>query len=255
MCVGTPQDDTMTGTNAYDNMSGGGGVDTIYGRRYGDAIRGEGGNDTIYGQGGRDELYGDLKDSSATVGNDRIFGGPREDEINGGPGSDVLSGGPGDDDLYATGTYFGAQLAPGRDIVHGDEGDDRMFDGYGERYGDEGDDFLSAPYGDGRLLGGPGTDTLSTGTFVSRDQGFTQDATGGPGQDYFGGGGFMGPTGSEQPPDNIIFRAVDGEQDTITCYGAKKETVRADPQDIFFERASGFFRSGRQYCDSLTIVE
>jgi hypothetical protein len=74
VCTGTPQADTMNGTEEDD------------------FIIGLAGDDTINGRGGEDELSGG-------EGNDRVHGGSDRDDIGGEEGNDLLSGGDGNDAL------------------------------------------------------------------------------------------------------------------------------------------------------------
>lgn len=254
LCVGTTNDDTLTGTPAFDNMKGLAGNDTLYGKGWGDTLTGDGGNDTLRGEAGNDTLYGDTQDiRSAVRGSDHLLGGWGDDELRGGPGNDRVSGGPGRDELdgqarRATGSNY--------DTMHGNDGNDSIHSGYGERYGDGGDDFVSAYEGNAWLFGGSGDDQMNAGTTVSKDVGFTQVATGGPGQDRFAVSIFVGSPGSRQPPDEITYQAVDGEHDTITCVSVKKERVIADPLDTFSAQGwSGYWKAGRQYCDFVRIVK
>jgi Ca2+-binding RTX toxin-like protein len=71
LCVGTPEDDTITGTNMADQIFGRGGDDTIFGLGNTDTLVGGGGNDTLYGGPGHDVLRG-------SNGDDDLYGGPDE---------------------------------------------------------------------------------------------------------------------------------------------------------------------------------
>jgi hypothetical protein len=271
LCMGTPEADTMTGTNAFDRMYGRDGADTMRGGGFEDSIRGEGGNDTIYGQGGRNRLYGDSFRHETIVGNDYIIGGPAADTIYAGPGSDRVRGNPGGDTIYGEdgndrvwggdgGDHFHANqtqppaLEDGYDIVHGGDGLDRLNGGFGELYGEGGGDYLGVFGAKATIRGGVGDDHLSLGTFTTSDRrAYTQVAYGGPGEDDFG---ITSLIASEPPPDEFIFQAADGESDVIRCNNVRNNTVVADPQDRFpaYELTSPDVKYGRQYCDSLTIV-
>jgi Ca2+-binding RTX toxin-like protein len=85
--IGSPFDDSLTGT---------GGANTIYG---GD------GDDTIQGGGGNDVLFGD-------TGKDLIKGGSGDDTITGGGGSDTIQGGVGADHFVYTGIAESLPSAP-----------------------------------------------------------------------------------------------------------------------------------------------
>jgi Ca2+-binding RTX toxin-like protein len=95
--IGTPDDDSITGTNSKDYAYGFTGNDSIWGLRGSDNLRGSEGNDFIDGGLGADGLGGD-------DGNDNLYGGDDasrdiligytgNDTLNGGPGSDTLAGG------------------------------------------------------------------------------------------------------------------------------------------------------------------
>ena len=71
LCLGTPEDEIITGTNLADQIFGKGGDDTIYGLGQTDTLVGGGGNDTLYGGPGHDVLRG-------SSGDDDLYGGPDE---------------------------------------------------------------------------------------------------------------------------------------------------------------------------------
>jgi Ca2+-binding RTX toxin-like protein len=254
-CRGTPEDDTMRGTDGHDKMEGLAGIDTLYGGRFNDYLWGGRGNDTLRGEAGHDKLYGDRDPSGEPVtyrGNDRLIGGPRDDSLHGQEGNDRIMGGSGDDTIANWGGF-----TANYDRAHGETGNDFLGGGYGEKYGEGGNDYLSANEGNTVLFGGEGDDRLVPGTTRAKrdatDEGYAYEATGGPGEDEFGGS-VVNPD-LELPRDDITYLAVDGEHDIIYCADTKDETVRADPLDTFPENSLAGWNFGRQYCDSLTIVE
>jgi Ca2+-binding RTX toxin-like protein len=142
------------------------------------------GDDVIIGGPGRDDLVG-------AAGDDELSGGAGPDSLQGGEGADALAGGAGRD--FATYFDHGAPVvvtiddladdgaAGERDNVHtdvenlqGGSGDDRLIgssaknviiggeDGDDDLIGGDGDDRLDASFrSHGRLVGGPGRDTLT----------------------------------------------------------------------------------------------
>lgn len=251
-CVGTTGDDTMTGSDRYDKMYAYTGNDTLYGRGYSDFLQGDGGNDVLRGEAGNDTMYGDTRDPSSVVrGSDRLQGGESDDTLYGGPGNDSMLGGPGNDTISGIVTG-GALSISNYDIIHGDDGNDVIKGGYrGELYGDAGEDDVGAPGGNATANGGLGNDQVSGGACIRNS---TPDVSGGAGQDFFGGF-----TGCASTNSTVTYRAVDGEQDTISCYENVVEIVRADRLDTFNEDTSSSGEpagsAGRQFCDTLTIAE
>ncbi len=121
---GTPDPETLTGTQFEDLITAYGGNDTVYAF---------GGNDTLYGGQGDDSLFGQF-------GNDLIFGEGGNDHLEAGGDSDQLFGGDGNDYILVN---------------------DINYDGESTGYGGAGDDVLAVfASGHGTLFGGDGTDTL-----------------------------------------------------------------------------------------------
>ncbi|MBC6438673.1 MAG: hypothetical protein GDA52_11235 [Rhodobacteraceae bacterium] len=88
---GTPNADTLTGTDEVnDTLNGLGGNDSLNGMGGNDVLNGGAGDDTLIGDIGADLLNGD-------AGNDWLDGGGANDTLNGGAGADVLNGGGGND--------------------------------------------------------------------------------------------------------------------------------------------------------------
>lgn len=122
--IGTPGNDTLTGTDGSDFLLGGAGDDLLSGRAGRDEIDGGSGGDTLFGEAGNDFLVGG-------PGSDVLFGGSGRDtligdvdgRVTGKPESadDRLSGGDGDDILYTRG---------GADTLGGGNGDDLMMESF-----------------------------------------------------------------------------------------------------------------------------
>jgi Ca2+-binding RTX toxin-like protein len=88
--TGTPDPDTLIGTNGVNSISGLGGNDRINGCAGSDRIDGNADNDGIAGGPGNDVLNGN-------AGNDLIQGDEGNDQLSGGAGINTLTGGPGRD--------------------------------------------------------------------------------------------------------------------------------------------------------------
>jgi Ca2+-binding RTX toxin-like protein len=170
------------------NIGAGGGNDRISlagsAKYFASSLQGGQGDDVIIGGPGRDELVG-------AAGNDDLRGGAGPDTLQGGEGADTLAGGAGRD--FATYFDHGAPVtvtiddraddgAAGEgDNVHtdvenlqGGRANDRLTgssannvitggeDGDDDLFGGDGDDRLLASFSShGRLVGGPGRDTLT----------------------------------------------------------------------------------------------
>jgi Ca2+-binding RTX toxin-like protein len=112
-CMGTINDDTMTGTA---------GGDEIYARRGDDFVKGLGGLDLIVGGRGNDTIHGNDKGDTLEdgAGNDIVYGGEGGDSFGvffESAGNDTYYGGEGNDDAW-TGN--------GRDKVYMGAGDDEV---------------------------------------------------------------------------------------------------------------------------------
>jgi Ca2+-binding RTX toxin-like protein len=161
--IGSPYDDTMTGTDGYQ---------------------------VFYGSGGNDVL-------NLLGGDDGVAGGPGDDTIDAGEGSDFIDeyqlssiyGDPGPDGItvdfvagtlagYGNDSIAGLELSggtPGDDVMIGDDGDNQfIFQGAG-------DDTIDAAGGDDIVDGGDGADDLDGGTgtdlvgFLDSSDGLTVD--------------------------------------------------------------------------------
>jgi Ca2+-binding RTX toxin-like protein len=251
-CMGTTEDDTMTGTDERDKMRGFAGNDTLYGKGFRDFLVGHAGNDTLRGQEGDDALVGARQtlDYLATD-SDRLFGGQDQDILIGGSGNDRVFGGPGNDTVQ--GEVFGnADHHSNRDFTHGDDDDDTIHGDDGELYGDAGEDTIVARGADALLDGGPGNDKVRPAPCDddSVTEAMSQEAIGGSGEDFLGT--FSELCEDSSVPRTITIRAVDGEHDTIACHEALREIVRADRLDTFHESPP---KMGREHCESVTRVE
>ncbi|HEU5102518.1 MAG TPA: Ig-like domain-containing protein [Roseiflexaceae bacterium] len=88
--VGTPQDETLSGTNGVDMLFGMNGRNTLDGLGGNDLLCGGNADDTLNGGDGNDALSGGR-------GNDALGGGGGDDTLTGGQGADNFSGGAGAD--------------------------------------------------------------------------------------------------------------------------------------------------------------
>jgi hypothetical protein len=93
--TGTPDPDTLIGTNGVNSISGLGGDDSINGCAGSDRIDGNADNDGIAGGPGNDVLNGN-------AGNDLIQGDEGNDQLSGGAGINTLTGGPGRDSFICS---------------------------------------------------------------------------------------------------------------------------------------------------------
>ena len=115
--IGTPGDDTLTGTRGDDGFLGGGGDDIATGRGGDDAFCLGRGQDTANGNAGSDQVLGG-------DGNDTVRGGTGNDLLKDEQGRDRLYGGTGKDRLVGGGGKDRLRCGPGRkDTVAGRRGD------------------------------------------------------------------------------------------------------------------------------------
>jgi len=103
-CVGTNEDDTITGTldrdviaglNGNDKIDAGTGDDVVCGGNGDDEIDGGTGNNSLIGGNGNDTLYGSMRAQDK----DYLEGGNGDDTLMSKPGDDTLTGDRGDDTL------------------------------------------------------------------------------------------------------------------------------------------------------------
>lgn len=175
--VGSPRDDTLSGTLGADTIAGRGGDDILDGLDGTDRIHGNAGNDTILGGGDADRLAGGL-------GKDVIFGGAGQDRIEGNHGGDRLFGEAGRDVINGGGGDDLIESGAGADTARGDAGDDRIDGGGGADTlaGGGGNDTLSGRGGNDAVWGGAGDDVASGGRG-------NDVVMGGDGRDSLSGGG------------------------------------------------------------------
>ena len=135
-CVGTPQNDTINGSEEPDRIMAQGGIDQTFAN---------GGNDLV----------------QAGEGNDTARGGEGEDELRGQRDADeLLYGDAGEDGLIGF-SFRGSVDDP--NVLSGGAGDDYLF-GFTKLYGGAGNDYLEVglPYAETKtvLNGGAGHDTM-----------------------------------------------------------------------------------------------
>ena len=110
ICYGTPNPDTMSGSDLPDYMLAKGGEDTIHGYADKDTLQGDKGSDHLYGDSGADKsLWGGAFDEGTKTypdnSNDYVHGGSGNDSIFGGiaqGGVDRLYGELGNDRIDAS---------------------------------------------------------------------------------------------------------------------------------------------------------
>ena len=87
LCFGTPNPDTMSGSDLLDYMYGKGGADTMHGYADNDTLQGGKGSDHIYGDAGADSLWGGALDAATNT-----FPDNSDDYVHGGSGNDQIVG-------------------------------------------------------------------------------------------------------------------------------------------------------------------
>ncbi|MBW4610169.1 MAG: DUF4347 domain-containing protein [Hassallia sp. WJT32-NPBG1] len=108
---GTPNPDTLMGTDQSDRISGLDSDDIIYGGLGSDRIFGNNGNDILYGDLGIKSDNSDIQPAygltftmndtiAGSAGNDKIYGNLGNDKLYGDEGDDVIWGGDGDDEIW-----------------------------------------------------------------------------------------------------------------------------------------------------------
>ena len=157
---GTPQAESLTGSESPDQINGYGGDDQIDGLQGRDDLHGAAGHDTLSGSEGEDTLHGG-------DGDDYLSGGGDSDTLFGGNDHDLLSGGDGDDSLVGSDGNDTLDGGTGADALHGALGDDNLAGGAGQDtlFGGLGDDILNGADDDEAdyLNGGSGDDTIAAG--------------------------------------------------------------------------------------------
>jgi VCBS repeat-containing protein len=222
---GTPDAETITGTNANDRIDAQAGDDLIRARAGDDSVLAGDGNDTVFGGVGNDTLIGGTGDDQlfGEKGKDTLQGGAGNDSLDGGEGNDFLDGGLGADTMTGgagSDTYFVDDASDV--VVEGPENGQKDFDadtvtasvdytltpnvenltlfgtavtGVGNEgdnriFGDTVDNVLTGGAGDDKLFGERGDDTLGGGDgFDDLDAGGGNDLLeGGAGGDLLDGG-------------------------------------------------------------------
>jgi len=165
LCLGTQDDDEITGTNqpdviralgGFDYVSAGARPDELRGGDLGDDLYGDQGNDTYFGGDGADYLseYGNFED--ARSGADVMYGGDGPDSLQGNAGNDVLKGQAGDESEAGD---------PTDTVMFGDEGNDKL-------YGGTGDDAMEGEEDTDQHYGGPNNDFID----AAANESFATDA-------------------------------------------------------------------------------
>jgi Ca2+-binding RTX toxin-like protein len=178
-CLGTEEEDTITGSGQRDEIVALGGNDTVAAGKGFDNIEGGDGDDELHGGAGTDELFGGagedvyfgddawdfMQEDNNIVSNDVMHGGPGLDGLQGGGGDDELYGEDGDD---AFGTDPNLWGGPGNDLVDGGPGNDSFAGQQGNDtlVGGDGDDFIYAQIDESRrakdtIHCGPGFDEVT----------------------------------------------------------------------------------------------
>ena len=159
---------TIVGLEAHTLETGGAGSDTVYGGAGSDTIFGGGAADLLVGDSaidsGNDIVVGDEGDktatqvvarTSATGGNDSIFGSAGVDTLLGGVGDDEISGDAGND----------IALGDNGRVLLGASGNERVET---TDPGVGGNDTMVGGFGNDIMLGGAGSDTI-TGDLTAND--------------------------------------------------------------------------------------
>ena len=175
---GTPDADTLPGSDAPDILFGFGGgdrldalgaSDAVFGGEGGDTLSGGPGDDVVRGGGGDDSLLGDASngpfpaEAGGSPGRNLVFGDGGNDTVFAGYGEDTVFGGAGDDRI--TGWGLGPPTPSGAEFFEGDDDGDalRGGDGNDSIRGGGGDDLIDGGAGDDTLQGGYDVDTLRGG--------------------------------------------------------------------------------------------
>ncbi|MEU7909137.1 calcium-binding protein [Actinoplanes sp. NPDC049118] len=198
---GDEGNDVLYGGTGIDHVNGQYGDDNLYGGAGGDWLQGDSGKDRVYGDAGHDFIYAHSVDDApkdadyyaggsdtdtVTYGSYRVAITADADGVQGDDGAsgehdtiaadvEELFGGAGNDRLYGT---------AGDNYLRGYEGNDTILGGGGDDLlrGDEGKDQLDGQAGDDHLLGdepelyavqadvllgGPGVDAVSYGSYTT----------------------------------------------------------------------------------------
>ena len=181
--IGTPFDDTLTGSTVSNSLRGGGGDDTVIGAAGDDTLDGGAGRDladyatstnplsvdlgagTASGRG--DDTLRAIENLTGGAGNDFLAGDARSNLIVGGAGLDRVAGGDGDDSLDGgagldTLDLSGASASVDVDLVRQraqGQGSDAVIS-FEDVIGSAHPDQLSGDVAANRLVGGGGDDSL-----------------------------------------------------------------------------------------------
>jgi Ca2+-binding RTX toxin-like protein len=208
--LGTPGNDTITGTSASELIFGMGGNDVIDGGAGNDFILGGSGNDQLSGGDNDDDLFGGS-------GNDTLYGNAKSDRLRGGLGIDVLFGGAGvdwldgeagDDMLYGEADPDTLRGSGGNDTLYGGIGNDSLF-------GDAGNDSLYGGDGNDVLDGGIDGRSRANSDLVDGESGDDEIRTRGNESEFDkiqGGGGTdrLTSTDMSATPASLVLDAFDG---------------------------------------------
>ncbi|MCU0546964.1 MAG: DUF4347 domain-containing protein [Oscillatoriaceae cyanobacterium Prado104] len=272
--LGTPGNDSLTGSDLNelfvaffgdDTAIGGSGSDIVFGDQDRDFISAEKGNDIVYtGKGtdaafggkGRDRMFGDRNsdtlygdlDADTIVGDngndidltgddsDIIFGGGSGDAIAGTQGGDTVYAGKGPDIGYGgiDNDLMWGDLGP--DTLSGDLGDDALF-------GSVINSLVTDPEGQDLLFGGPGND------FANGQDG-DDSVVGGEGRDLMFGGKGRDRVYGESASDTLY-----GGNDADTLLGdygtSVGSTVATDEGDLIFGNNTGDIIGGGSGNDTI----
>jgi Ca2+-binding RTX toxin-like protein len=160
VCMGTQQNDRITGSLLDDDIQALGGLDVVTARA---------GDDTVDGGRNRDDIFGG-------PGGDGLFGGPGPDDIDGNAGTTAASEPPYPFDCTLTDDETGTVLAftEGTQVLLGEDGNDDLDGGIDN-------DGLAGNAGRNDLSGNGGADCL----VLEGDA--NERASGGAGDDLIGG--------------------------------------------------------------------
>jgi Ca2+-binding RTX toxin-like protein len=164
---GSPEGETVSGSDGRDIILGQGGNDTINGKP---------GDDCLWGGSDNDIVNGDEDDDvgRGNSGEDSMDGGSGDDDFGAGPGDDEMDLSSGNDHGIAGGGDDKATGGTGQDVIRGRAGDDEISGGDGadgiksgrdddEISGGDGNDNLRGGFGDDVITGGKGKDDIDCG--------------------------------------------------------------------------------------------